>query len=91
VKDLIRDLLLEKPVMEMGINIVDVVKYISFMMVSSVLVVVWHYGCHLAEELACSILQYYLQLMTKYSTEVRILSGNVDETCTRCSGFISSL
>jgi len=32
--------------MEMGINIVDVVKYISFMMVYSVLVVAWHYECH---------------------------------------------
>jgi hypothetical protein len=32
--------------MEMGINIVDVVKYISFMMAYFVLVVVWHYECH---------------------------------------------
>ena len=36
-------------------------------MVCSVLVVAWHYGCHLAEELACSLLQYYIQLMTKYA------------------------
>jgi hypothetical protein len=42
VKDLILDLLLVKPIMEMGINIVDVVKYISFMMAYFVLVVVWH-------------------------------------------------
>ena len=41
-KDLILDLLLVKPIMEMGINIVDVVKYISFMMAYFVLVVVWH-------------------------------------------------
>jgi len=42
VKDLILDLLLVKPDMEMGINIVDVVKYISFMMAYFVLVVAWH-------------------------------------------------
>jgi hypothetical protein len=42
VKDLILDLLLAKPIMEMGINIVDVVKYISFIMAYFVLVVVWH-------------------------------------------------
>jgi hypothetical protein len=44
VKDLILDLLLVKPIMEMGINIVDVVKYISFMMAYFVLVLVavWH-------------------------------------------------
>jgi len=42
VKDLILDLLLVKPIMEMGINIVDDVKYISFMMAYFVLVVVWH-------------------------------------------------
>ena len=32
--------------MDTGINIVDVVKYISFMMACSVLVAVWHYECH---------------------------------------------
>jgi hypothetical protein len=48
-------------------------------MVCSVFVVVWHYECHLAEELACSILQYYLELMTKLSMQVSILSGSVDE------------
>ena len=42
MKDLILDLLLVKPIMEMGINIVDDVKYISFMMAYFVLVVVWH-------------------------------------------------
>jgi hypothetical protein len=56
---------LVKPIMEMGINIVDVVKYISFMMAYFVRVAVWHYECHLVEELACSLLQYYLELMTK--------------------------
>jgi hypothetical protein len=42
VKDLILDLLLVTAVMEMGINIVDGVKYISFMTGYFVLVVVWH-------------------------------------------------
>ena len=32
--------------MEIGINIVDVVKYIFFTMVCSVLVAVWHYEPH---------------------------------------------
>ena len=39
VKDLILELLLVKPIMEMGIYIVDVVKYISIMMAYFVLVV----------------------------------------------------
>ena len=39
-KDLNPDLLWVKPIMEMGINIVDVVKYISFIMADFVLVVV---------------------------------------------------
>jgi hypothetical protein len=51
VKDLILEFLLVKPTMEIGINIVDVVKYISFMMVCSVLVAVWHYECRLANEI----------------------------------------
>jgi hypothetical protein len=42
----ILEFLLVKPIMEMAINIVDVVKYISFMMVCSVLVAVWRYECH---------------------------------------------
>jgi len=46
VKDLTLDFLLVRPIMETGINIVDVVKYISFMMAYFVLVVVWHYVYH---------------------------------------------
>jgi hypothetical protein len=42
VRDCIPKILSVKPIMEMGINIVDVVKYISFMMAYFVLVVVWH-------------------------------------------------
>gem|GEM_PF-5074552 len=53
--------------------------FISIVMTYSVLVSVWHYECHLAEEAACSLLQYYLELMTKHSMRVNILSRNIDE------------
>jgi len=46
VKDLILDVLWVRPIMEMGINTVDVVKDISFMMAYFVLIAVWHYECH---------------------------------------------
>jgi hypothetical protein len=46
-------------------NTVEGVKFTFPMMVCSVFVAVWHYVSHLAEEVACSLLQYYLQLMTK--------------------------
>jgi hypothetical protein len=60
-------------------NTVGRVKFTFPMMVCSVLVAVWHYECHPPEELACSILQYYLQLMTKQSMPISILSLNIDE------------
>jgi hypothetical protein len=46
-------------------NTVGGVKFTFHMMVCSVHVAVWRYECHLAEELACSLVQYYLQLITK--------------------------
>jgi hypothetical protein len=46
-------------------NTVGGLKFTFPMMVCSVLVAAWHYGCHLAEEVACSLLQYYVELTTK--------------------------
>jgi hypothetical protein len=60
-------------------NIGEDVKFTSPMIACSVLVTAWRYECRLAEEIACSILQYYLQLMTKKSMRVSILSSNVGE------------
>jgi hypothetical protein len=65
LKDYIPKLFLVRVIMKVVRNTVEDVKFTFTTMVCFVHVVVWHYECHLAEELACSLLQYYLQLVTK--------------------------
>ncbi|MDP9288994.1 MAG: hypothetical protein M3P08_12460 [Thermoproteota archaeon] len=65
MKGCIAKLFLVRAIMKEVRNIVEDVKFIIATVVCSFLIAVWHYECHLAEELACSILQYYLQLITK--------------------------